>query len=217
MNSETFKSRKKFLDEFYKERVEFTYSEDESIEREIFISNEKINITENVFRTDYFNPEVYTFDFIIEKVKPFYCYLLSYHEKYFNNCNSSKFKLKTCLTDYGEDYTEITSCDFYNPYFNYYLEGVDSFNESIKLIKVSGFFTIPLTPFFFEVYIEEDRKIKEVIKIQKSFKTDECVICLSNPPSNCGHIAICTECDKLKSIKTCPVCKTENTILRLIE
>ena len=54
----------------------------------------------------------------------------------------------------------------------------------------------------------------------KSFKEDECVICLTNPPNvlfcNCGHIAICTECDKVKSVKDCPVCKTETTIKRNI-
>ena len=54
----------------------------------------------------------------------------------------------------------------------------------------------------------------------KSFKSDECVICLTNPPNvlfcNCGHIAICTECDKVKSLNICPVCKTENTIKRNI-
>ena len=35
---------------------------------------------------------------------------------------------------------------------------------------MNGFFTIPITPFFFEVHIEEDRKIKEVIKIQNRLK-----------------------------------------------
>ena len=54
----------------------------------------------------------------------------------------------------------------------------------------------------------------------KSFKSDECVICLTNLQNvlfcNCGHIAICTECDKVKSLNICPVCKTETTIKRNI-
>ena len=54
------------------------------------------------------------------------------------------------------------------------------------------------------------------INADKSFKSDECVICLTNLPNvlfcNCGHIAICVECDKKKSLKNCPICKTENTI-----
>ena len=59
-----------------------------------------------------------------------------------------------------------------------------------------------------------------IINIGKSFKSNECVICLTNPPSvlfcNCGHIAICVECDETKSLMICPVCKTENTIKRAV-
>ena len=60
------------------------------------------------------------------------------------------------------------------------------------------------------------------INADKSFKSDECVICLINLPNvlfcNCGHIAtcICVECDKTKSLKNCPICKTENTIKRTL-
>ena len=69
----------------------------------------------------------------------------------------------------------------------------------------------------------EDEEIEEEIKqinTDKSFKSDECVICLTNPPNvlfcNCGHLCMCEECDKVKSLNTCPVCKTENTIKRII-
>ena len=67
---------------------------------------------------------------------------------------------------------------------------------------------------------EEEREAL-VINTFQSFKSDECVICLTNSPNilfcNCGHIAICVECDKVKSLKNCPVCKTKNTIKRTIE
>ena len=67
---------------------------------------------------------------------------------------------------------------------------------------------------------EEESKEEPIINTEKTFKSDECVICLTFPPSvlfcNCGHIAICAECDKVKSLKNCPVCKTENTIKRTI-
>ena len=60
-----------------------------------------------------------------------------------------------------------------------------------------------------------------IINTDKSFKSDECVICLTNPSNvlfcNCGRIAICVECDKTKSLNICPICKTENTIKRTIE
>ena len=53
------------------------------------------------------------------------------------------------------------------------------------------------------------------------FRSIECVICLNEPPNvlfcNCGHIAICEECNKKESLEQCAICKTENTILRIIE
>ena len=67
---------------------------------------------------------------------------------------------------------------------------------------------------------EEEEKDKQ-INTNKIFKSDECVICLNNPLNilfcNCGHIPICAECDDMKTLNNCPVCKTENTIKRIIE
>ena len=38
------------------------------------------------------------------------------------------------------------------------------------------------------------------INLEKKFKLNECLICLNKPPNvlfcNCGHIAICVECDE---------------------
>ena len=70
----------------------------------------------------------------------------------------------------------------------------------------------------------EDEEIEEEIKqinTKQTFKSVECVICLINPPNvlfcNCGHLCLCEECNKVKSLKDCPICKTENTIKRTIE
>ena len=62
---------------------------------------------------------------------------------------------------------------------------------------------------------------KKIINANKIFKEDECVICLTNPPNilfcNCGHLCVCEECSKTgKSLEKCPICKTENTNLRII-
>ena len=58
------------------------------------------------------------------------------------------------------------------------------------------------------------------INTGKSFKSGECVICLTNSPNvlfcNCGHLCLCVECDKIKTLIVCPVCKTENTIKRTV-
>ena len=54
----------------------------------------------------------------------------------------------------------------------------------------------------------------------KTFKSDQCVICLEEKPKvlfcNCGHICICKKCATHR-YSNCPVCKKENTILRIIE
>ena len=60
------------------------------------------------------------------------------------------------------------------------------------------------------------------IKAEKTFKEDECVICLTNPSNilfcNCGHLCVCEECAKTgEGLEKCPICKTKNTNLRIIE
>ena len=63
---------------------------------------------------------------------------------------------------------------------------------------------------------------KKIINAENFFKEDECAICLTNPPNilfcNCGHLCVCEECSKTgESLEKCPICKTENTNLRIIE
>ena len=62
---------------------------------------------------------------------------------------------------------------------------------------------------------------KERINLEKSFKSKECVICLTKPTNvlfcNCGHLCLCVECDEVKGLDVCPVCKTENYIKRMVE
>ena len=62
---------------------------------------------------------------------------------------------------------------------------------------------------------------KQIIKAGKTFKEDNCVICLTNPPNilycNCWHQVLCEECSKkVECLENCPICKTENTILRIL-
>ena len=52
----------------------------------------------------------------------------------------------------------------------------------------------------------------------ETFKFNECVICLTKPPNalfcNCGHLCLCSECNRIKISNKCPICKTENTTIR---
>ena len=67
---------------------------------------------------------------------------------------------------------------------------------------------------------EEEEKRVIIINTDKSFKSDGCVICLTNQPNvlfcNCGHKAICEECGRTKSLNACPICKTKITIKRIV-
>ena len=64
---------------------------------------------------------------------------------------------------------------------------------------------------------EDEEEYMTRINTDKSFKSDECVICLSIPSNLlfcvCGHIPICEECDELNNnLGICPICKTKKTI-----
>ena len=111
-------------------------------------------------------------------------------------------------------------------------------NESIEQIKNSKHYVSFLSSFRFELlidvetYIEEEEEEEEEEKEEeeeepinindlKTFKIEECVICLENKNNvlfcNCWHICVCDKCIVLKRLTKCPCCKTENTILRVIE
>ena len=53
----------------------------------------------------------------------------------------------------------------------------------------------------------------------RTFKVEQCVICLDNTPNvlfcNCGHLCVCETCN-VNEFTNCPLCKKENTILRII-
>ena len=65
----------------------------------------------------------------------------------------------------------------------------------------------------------EEDEIESINDI-KTFRNDECVICLTEPPNvlfcECGHICTCTRCYKKQVLEKCPICKTENKIKRII-
>ena len=80
-------------------------------------------------------------------------------------------------------------------------------------------------PFFIIICIEQQNisqvDNEKVIKVDKIFKAEECIICLSNKPNvlfcSCGHLCICNECNKTKRLNVCPACRAKNTMLRIIE
>ena len=59
------------------------------------------------------------------------------------------------------------------------------------------------------------------INAEKTFEIDECVVCMECKPTvlfcDCGHICLCEKCIEIKQLNRCPICKTDITILRIIE
>ena len=103
----------------------------------------------------------------------------------------------------------------------FYLKPTKPFNIEVSICHSRP--TIDIFPVSLEESEEEREEESEepVINIAKTFKSDECVICLTNPPyvlfCNCRHLCLCVECDEAKILEKCPVCKTKNTIKRTIE
>ena len=211
MTPEIFNSRKAFLFNFINDRVEFYFSVDDSSVCELY------RIIETVYRTNYFNPEVYTLNFIAEKIKPFYYYMLSYYEKYSSPCDIT-FKLKPYVNDEERENPDFSTFDLYYPYSKLTLKGLACFEKSIYIAKQEGFLTVPISPFFFEMRVIEE--LKPINKIRKTYKTEECVICFSSPPNvvypDCGHILTCESCEQQKEINICPTCRTKVTSIKIL-
>ena len=92
-------------------------------------------------------------------------------------------------------------------------------DQPFKILVTTSFFYFS-DPYPLEYNVEPGEELS--INDSRTFKLEQCVICLEKEPKvlfcNCGHICICGVCS-VKKLNTCrcPVCKKENTILRIIE
>ena len=251
MDPETFALRKNFLEEFLKERVKLFYANitinlNEYVEGCSFKTCVKfaafryLNInTKEVYKL--IKQLIYYLYSITYKTKILREKLLLFTEgivinyKFNANHNITTVNTDIHTNNYSDSLEDSSFLKFYNEkelseshtiniannLYLFYLEisldtfyVFDSYEDyvlSIEELEENG-----------EVFVNtQTRKSEEKINSSQTFKTDECVICLNNPPHvlfcNCGHLCICKECDKIKTLSFCPVCKTENTILRLIE
>ena len=71
-----------------------------------------------------------------------------------------------------------------------------------------------------EQRLQEEQRQRIIINTSECFKSEECVICYTNPPNvlfcNCGHICFCSECEKLRNTNICPICKIVNENIRVL-
>ena len=100
-------------------------------------------------------------------------------------------------------YDDVDYREFENP-FEIHIEVVQEyvFLRVNELESVNGLES--------EDELEED---KTHITVSKPFKSDECVICLTNKPDlifiNCLHCCVCLKCERRKPFNRCPSCRTD--------
>ena len=134
----------------------------------------------------------------------------------------------------------LTFGDYLNLCRYHYKTPISVIQDNIDELEASGHCTSFLAPFRVEITLERSLEMVEhenelnyypsdleneddtiTINEIKTYKTDECVICLENKTNvlfcNCGHICVCQKCIEIKRLTKSPVCKTENVILRIIE
>ena len=221
----TFKECKKILEDFYKKRIKYNIDS-------IFISQlgAEINIYESrnciYFKTFVRFKRIrfskYNF---FKHIKPiiFYAYSYTSYRKHIKD----DFILKH-LPDSIDFYYEKDDNNYYirnlkitlTTSYNFTHMDYDFYIYALSELENKGELRISHT----EPTLEEEEPTPEkpkVINLFKIFKCDDCIICMVNKPNilfcNCGHLCECEGCYKIKTPSICPVCKTDNEIIRNIE
>ena len=218
MNAELFKEHKKTLEEFYKRRIQFNISSIEITQDEPEIS--VYSYMDNIhFKTHIkFTGDMFLMSNLYSNLKPIIQYGLSYTilRKFYNedfilteDNNIINYNYKYIDNElYVKDLEVIikTHYDFYYADYDLYFNVIAELENNNELI-VSHEAPIP----------EEPR----VINLFKIFKSDECIVCMNEKPNvlfcNCGHVSYCVKCFKIKTPSTCPICKMDNEIIRMLE
>ena len=244
MESETFKMRKRFLEDFFnKDRVEFLKHGSEIFIGNFELHNTRFNgtfmiDTEIIFKKPYIRSPFKNY-YVFLKPLIYFLYSVTYEERFLEDSILFLNGLKISFYNNNSDFNASLSFpSLRNNYegFNFlnqiriedYTKGIYKIN--IKLL--TSYRNISLGQYnllrSFDIEDEEEEEEPEepeyiqnetpIINSSKSFKSNECVICLTNPPNvlfcNCGHLCLCSECERKKLSNECPICKTENEIIR---
>ena len=220
MENKIFKLRKKFLENHFKKKIVFNIANEE---------NDGFN-SSTIYISNILNHQWYDKEFI-KKLKDFTYYYMS------KSINEERI-LESINIDMFIPYEDIDDETLINPTFN----ESSLLQEKIRVLKLEKLTEekfLDLFDFLYAMYIDEHEfllhptrnfkflikgktcKKKNIINLPKCFKSALCIVCLTGKPQvlfcNCGHIPICTECSKIKKFTECPVCKTLNEIVRIIE
>ena len=96
--------------------------------------------------------------------------------------------------------------------------------EYIEYFNNSGYY-LTFTRKFDAYFIickdsDENDSYNQHINADKTFKTEECLICVENKPNvlfcGCSHLCVCEECIKYYESYQCPICKNINENIRII-
>ena len=244
MERETFKMRKQFLGDFSdKDRVEFFKHCGEINIGNFELHNTRFNgtfmiDTEIIFKKPYIRSPFKNYCVFLKPLI-YFLYSYTYEERFLEDCilflNGLKISFYNNLSDFSAFlYSPSLRANYERFNFlnqiriNDYTKGIYTIN--IKLL--TSYRNISLGQYYllkrFDIEDEEEPEEEPeyiqnetpIINSSQSFKSNECVICLTNPPNvlfcNCGHLCLCSECERKKISNKCPMCKIGNTIIRIL-
>ena len=244
MESETFKMRKRFLGDFFnKNRVEFFKHGSEIFIGNFELHNTRFNgtfmiDTEIFFEKPYIRsspPSPFKNYCVFLKPLIYFLYSNTYKERFLEDSilflNGLKISYHNLLFNFNASLYFPSLRNNYEE-FNFLNQiRIEDYTKRICKINIKlltcyhnisrGQYNL-LRSFDIEGEPEKDSEEEyiqaRIINSSLSFKSNECVICLTNPPNvlfcNCGHLCLCLECERKKLSNKCPICKTENEIIR---
>ena len=216
MENRIFTRRKKFLERHFKKKIVFNIGNEE---------DDGFN-SSTIYISNILNWERYNKHFI-KRLKELTYYHLS-------KClNEEKNIDKINIEMFTPELNDNT-----NPTFNEEL----LLYETIRILllgTLADFHFLGLFDYAFHMHVDDHEFIlcptknfkflikcktqmnKNIINLPKCFKSELCIICLTNDTNvifcNCGHVPICKGCSTIKKFTECPICKTKNEIVRIME
>ena len=194
---ETFKAEKEILEEFFKDGINFR---DKTV-----LKNSPVFYSVNIFTYKH-----HIRDSIRTSIKGFLLYLNSLYKTNGQCLNEIEVTGKETIS---LEYFPILIVEELLVGNNDFLNQLD--NE-IYNAEMDDYNLYNVEPFNIVIRVDYHK----VINGEKTFKEKTCTICLERIPNVlfclCGHICVCEKCKKIKTLNLCPICKTENYILRII-
>ena len=247
MERETFKMRKQFLGDFFdKDRVEFFKHCGEINIGNFELHNTRFNgtfmiDTEIIFKKPYIRSPFKNYCVFLKPLI-YFLYSYTYEERFLEDSilflNGLKISFYNNLSDFSAFlYSPSLRANYERFNFlnqiriNDYTKGIYTINikllTSYRNISLGQYYLLKRFDIEDEEEPEEEPEEPEyiqnetpIINSSQSFKSNECVICLTNPPNvlfcNCGHLCLCSECERKKISNKCPMCKIGNTIIRIL-